>query len=434
MSRWRTTWTARAMAAAAVALCLDGAVSGADELGPRVRQLIKQLDAAELATREDAERALLDLGPQALDLLPAEGERMSAEARQRLGRVRHTLERARAKGFAEETKVTLAGDDLPLDKVWAELARQTGNEIVDFREQFGQAADDGGSLTLKLEARPFWLALDEILDQAELTVYGYSGEPGIALVQRGQTAVDRVGSACYRGAFRIEATQLESHRELRERDRAGMQLTVEVAWEPRLAPLGIRQSLADLKLTDEHGGPIAAAADEGQLEALITPGAMLTELTLPLAPQPRTSGRIASLRGKFEALLPGGVETFTFDGLAKARKVEQRRGGVRVTLDEVRRNNELWEVRMRVAFDETSGALESHRTWVFDNEAYLLGRDKQPLANDGFQTTLQTEDEVGVAYLFDAPDGLDGLSFVYKTPIVVLSVPIEYELRDLPLP
>lgn len=415
------------------AVCLLADPAGRDSPTPQVRKLVKQLDAAELATREDAEAALVELGPAALDGLPVETERMSAEAQQRLARVRKTLQQRRAESFTDGSTVTLHRDDVSLQEALAELERQTGNKLVDFREQFGQEADDAAQ-NLNFDNRPFWQALDELLDRAGATVYGYSGEPGIAVVQRGAQASLRTGQASYRGAFRIEAVQFEAHRQLRDAGQAGLQLQLEVAWEPRLRPLGIRQSLAELKLTDDRGEPIGAISDEGELEALVTPGAMLTDLAIPLIPPSRASQEIATLTGKLRVLLPGGIETFSFAGLAKARKVEQRRGGVRVTVDEARKNNELWEVRMRVAFEETSGALQSHRGWVFDNEALLIGPDKKERPHDGFETTLQSESEVGVAYLFDAPGGLDGCTFVYRTPVIVLDVPIEYELKRLPLP
>ena len=114
-------------------------------------------------------------------------------------------------------------------------------------------------------------------------------------------------------------------------------------------------------------------------------------------------------------------------------RIETRKAGATETLDEVRKNDDAWEVRMRVRFDKAGSSLESFRTWIFNNEAYLVGADKKPIAHSGFQTTKQTEDEVGIAYLFDLPNGPDGLTFVYKTPAMLNSVPLDYELKDLRL-
>ena len=108
--------------------------------------------------------------------------------------------------------------------------------------------------------------------------------------------------------------------------------------------------------------------------------------------------------------MPGRQVKFRFDDLAKAAGKSQRRGGVQVTLDDVRKNNAIWEVHMRLALDEDNGALQSHRGWVFQNLSYLVGKDGEPIDNAGFETTRQTPNEVGVAYLFDVPDGIEGLT------------------------
>ena len=85
------------------------------------------------------------------------------------------------------------------------------------------------------------------------------------------------------------------------------------------------------------------------------------------------------------------METFQFDNLLKAKNVEKRIAGVTVTLESVQQNNEAWEVRIRVKFDEAGDALASHRGWIFQNEAYLEGADGKPIAYDAFETTRQAQ-------------------------------------------
>ena len=112
----------------------------------------------------------------------------------------------------------------------------------------------------------------------------------------------------------------------------------------------------------------------------------------------------------------------------------ERRGGVQVTIDDVRKNNAIWEVHMRLALDEGNPALESHRGWAYQNKSYLVGKDGQPIDMAGIETTRQTPNEVGVAYLFDLPDGIEGLSWVYETPAAIIELPVEYEIKDIELP
>ena len=133
-------------------------------------------------------------------------------------------------------------------------------------------------------------------------------------------------------------------------------------------------------------------------------------------------------------MIPGRIETFRFDKLAKAKNVEKRIAGVTVTLEQASKNNEAWEIRMLVHFDDAGDALASHRTWIFNNDAHLEGPDGKPIAYDSFETTAQEKNEVGVAYLFNPDQPLDKLTFVYKTPGTIVNSGFDYELKNIELP
>src|ERR1043165_168420 len=62
------------------------------ELTAQVSPLVKQLDDAAQAKRDAAEKALIAVGPDVLPLLPTITPRTPAEVKERLGRIRTTLE------------------------------------------------------------------------------------------------------------------------------------------------------------------------------------------------------------------------------------------------------------------------------------------------------------------------------------------------------
>ena len=406
-----------------------------DDLKLKVRTLVKHLDADELADRDEAEAALVGLGPAALDVLPEPNDRLSAEAKQRLGRIVQKLQQAAAEATARATSVTLKPDNLPLTQVLAALEQQTGNKIVDYRRRFGHPANDP-ALRLKFDKTPFWQALDETLDAAGLGVYAHGEDRGIHLIARPDGQTKRVGRACYSGPFRFEAVRVATERNLRYADSQSLTLDVEIAWEPRLKPISVRQSLEDIKAVDENGTEIPPGNRQAALESLASEDDAGVNLALALKLPPRDTKAIASLKGKLQAILPGKVETFAFGDLATAKNVEKRIAGVVVVLDGVRRNRDVWQVLMRVKFDEAGDALATHRGWVFKNEAYLEAADGKPTAHGGFETTRQTKSEVGVTYNFDIEaDKLpEGLKFVYKTPGVLIATTFDYELKDIALP
>lgn len=394
------------------------------------RRLIRELDAPRLNQRETAERELLDLGPAILEMLPRPGDRVSAEIQQRSGRIRQTLEQRLAEAATAPSRVSLAGT-MPLAEVLSKIEEQTGNRVV--LQQAGIPAAEQ-QVTVDFEKALFWQAIDELSRQAGLSVYPYGEERGIALVARPAPEPAAASLVSYSGAFRIEAIRILAQRDLRVNDSGSLRLSFEIAWEPRLSPISLQQPMDAMDAVDEKGNPLLVNQKKANIEVPIAPLATAAELMVPLELPPREVKRIARLNGVLKALVPGRIEMFRFEGLAAAKNVEKRAAGVTVKLEQVRKNNMLREVRIRVGYDEPAGSMASHRTWMFDNEAYLEGPDGKKVRYDAFETTWQSENEFGIAYLFGLEEPLDDFAFVYKTPGRILANDFRYEIGDVALP
>jgi hypothetical protein len=398
------------------------------QLAANVRQLVRQLDDPSLAQREAAERSLTELGAAALPLLPNVTPRMSAEVKDRLARVRSELEKAAVAAVSQGTRVTLKGE-MTLGEALVQIEKQTGNKAV-------ASSGEDAKLKLDIEGSPYWQALDEVLDQAGMSVNIFGGRfNALTVISRPDGEEARAGRAAYEGLFRFDAVRVESRRSLRNPNISGMQVALEIAWEPRITPISIELPLDQLQAASAAGDMLAIDARRRSLEA---PGAAemsAVELNVPLELPGRDVEKIASLKGQLIAMLPGRQETFEFTDLANANRIEQRRGGVTVTLETVRKNNDLHVVYMYVAFDEAANALESHRGWIYQNEAYLLDPKGERVSFAAFEATRQADNGVGKAYLFDLEERpLAGFKFVYKTPAAVVRLPVDFELKDIPLP
>ncbi len=411
----------------------------AEQLRAEVRRLVRQLDSPQLELRDAAEAALLQRGPAVLDLLPEETDRTPAEVRQRLARVRQKLQQLASDAAADASSITLDARSMPLSAVLAAFEQQSGNAIVDYRRKFGQPTTDT-ELKIDFERTPFWPALDRVLDQAGLTVYPFAERRAIGVVSKmGGKQTARFGRACYSGPFRFEATGIVARRDLLEQNGRSLIVTVEAAWEPRLRPIILLQRMADVTAVDRRGRPLPVADPQAQLETSLSGAASAVKLNLAFVPPSDDIRQIASLKGKLIATLPGRIETFRFRNLSAAKNVKRRIAGVTVTLEQVRKTNhkavaETWEARIRVRFDDAGDALESHRTWIFDNAAFLESPDGKPVAPNSYETTAQGENEVGVAFLFTVEGPIDRYSFVYKTPGSIITRGFDYELKDVPLP
>ncbi len=409
-----------------------------EDFSAEVRRLVRQLDAPALTERDAAEAELVRRGPAALDALPTPNDRMSAEVRQRLGRVCQKLQQQAAVAAVESSTITLKSDKaMPLAKILTEFSRQSGNTLVDQRDKTTDL-DAGPMLKVNFDKTPFWPALDRLADQAGLNVYPFAERATIRVTSTPNKTpfllrVPRVGRASYSGPFRFEPTSVVARRDLRQAG-GSLVVNVETAWEPRLKIIALQQRMADVTAVDDRGKTLSVADAEAQVEISTGGDAAAVELNLPFRLPSRDATRIASLRGKLRAMIPGKIETFRFDKLADAKNVEKRIAGATVTLEQVRKNNAAWEVRMQVRYDDAGDALASHRTWIFNNEAHLEGPDGKPIAYDTYETIRQGKNEVGVAYLFSAEQPLDRLTFVYQTPGTIVNRAFEYELKDIELP
>ncbi|MBN2291907.1 MAG: hypothetical protein JXM70_05745 [Pirellulales bacterium] len=405
-----------------------------EQLALDVRKLARQLDAPRLADRQKAEADLIELGPQALELLPKIDSRTSAETKQRLARIRRKLQEAQAQEAASPSTVTLKGESMPLSEFLAAVEKQTGNKILDLREKFGQAKTDP-KLKINLDKVPFWKALDQVLDQAGMTVYPYASERAVGIIAKSGKDTRRQDHTVYTGPFRIEPVTIIATRELRDTGRQSMKIKLEVSWEPRLAPISLRQNLADIRAVDENGRALTVDNRHGgEIDAQVNRDETTIEMYLPMALPPRDVRKIATLDGRLDAVLPGKTTTFRFDKLSQAKGVEKRVAGVTVTLDHARKDESVWEIAVSIRFDEAGEALESHRDWIFNNEAYLETPDGKRIKDDGIETTHQSKNEVGIKYLFVLEKPPTGMTFVYKTPADILSTGFEYKIKDIPLP
>lgn len=399
----------------------------------QVRRLVRQLDSLRLAERDAAEAALLEFGPAVLELLPPITDRTPDGVAQRLGRVRQKLEQTAAEAMAEASTITLPARKMRLSEVLAAIEAQSGNRMIDARAHFGHKVSDP-ELEVEFQEMPFWQALDSVLDLAGLTVYPYGDERAVYLVARLEGHAPRLGRAAYIGPMRIEPVVVRSERHLRRGGPALLQLATEIAWEPRVRPVTLVQPMTAVEAKDERGDAVVIDDSEAILEVPAEGDQVAANLTYSFRAPARGVEQIATLNGTLGALIPGKVAAFRFDRLLEADGARQRIGGATVTLEHVRRSGELWEVGIRVRFDDAGGALQSHRGWIFNNPAYLETPDGDRIDYARFDTTRQAANEVGMAYFFPLDEPPQELRFVYETAVVVLDVELPFELKDIPLP
>jgi len=404
--------------------------SGDAALRDRVAQLVERLNSPKLETSKAAEEGLIKLGPRVLPLLPDSSKGAGAEGETRLGRVREALRAAADRTNLGASKVTIRGKGLRLSEVLQQLQAQTDNVITDLREQQG-GEPSNPALDLDLVDVPFFEALDRVAAKAEVTPNFYTGDGTIGLMPGKPPKAPLVQ---YSGPFRIAFKQVAAVRDL-QAGTATANAQLEVAWEPRLRPMLLKLKVDELAVVDDRGKPVAPQVMNESADVPLRPENPAAELNLNLTAPDRMAQRLASIKVKAEVTVPAGLRTFRFPSLAQAGVVRTQ-GDVRVTLESAEVDEQVWKVNVEVAYPGGGPAFESYRQGLFNNRLWLQKADGSRFEhNGGFSNTASDGGKLGFEYLFvDAPGKPADYQFVYETPSKVLTIPLEFEFKDVPLP
>ena len=434
----RAMTTAMAVSLLAVGLA-RGQQATDSALKDRVAQLVERLESPKVEARASAEKALIDLGPRATPLLPVQVDGSKKDLSERLGRVRAALiEKDEATNLGASI-VTLKGQGIRLTEAIKSLQTQSGNVIVDNREEYGQEVTNP-ALDLDLVERPFFEALDVVAEKAGITISAYTGDGTIGLMAGGMAPADpnapKPGKplVVYNGPYRIQFKQFVAVRDFV----TGMgtsTATFDVMWEPRLRPMLLALKNEDVKVVDDQGKTVAPQVGDETSETGLRAGNCAAEVNLNLAAPERSAKTLASLKVKGEVTVPSGMRTFKFPNLA-ATNVVQKQGDVTVTLESTEVEEAVWKVALAIKYQGEGPAFESYRQGLFNNRLWLQKPDGSRFEqNGGFNNSGGGNGEIGFEYIFvDAPGKPADHMLVYEAPAKVVPIPLEFEFKDVPLP
>jgi hypothetical protein len=319
-----------------------------------------------------------------------------------------------------------------VENLLATLEKQSGNRIV-----FADRALKRPLVTIAAREAPFWLAFDEVLDEAGLAVTappeGKRDGPALFVTNRGERDRDRAGRAAYKGPFRIEAKSVAAKREDGDATGDGLRATIEVAWEPRITPIALTLAARDLAAADDRGQKISAATPTASWSTTSVAGSTSVTFDVPLTPASGDATKLVALTGRLSVLLPGNEMAFRFDKLADVKKpLSQQRADATVRLESFRRQDDTWQARLRVVYNDPQDSVQSHHGWLYEKRAKLIAPDRKEITPSRVEAS-GAEDGVQALYTFTAPAKIDGYTLVYTTPAVIMTMPVEFKLADLPL-
>jgi hypothetical protein len=332
--------------------------------------------------------------------------------------------------------VTYCASDQPLSKVLAELARQTGVTVEDRRGE----ADTPVSVDLK--GVTFWRAVDEIAEAAGARLDLYAKDGKLALVKRPPDY--RPPPSSYDGLFRLALKRVVTARDL-ESDGGTCTVTLEVAWPPDLRPLLLETQPQKVRLLGPDRKPVEVAAEGSSLAPVDRRPSFTFDVALP--PLPRSAQSIALFEGQLTAVGPNKMLTFTFDplarlalGIAGGAPPSRTQEGVVCRIDKVVLAKKRWTVRVRLEYPPGGARLESYQSWVVHNEMTLVSADgRQRLPSSSYVLESSSSRRAVLSYHFTERPGRPlgkpaDWKVAYRTPALIVEMPIKFAFKDIPLP
>jgi hypothetical protein len=408
-------------------------------LRDRVLQLLDRLDVGTASARDSATAALIKLGPRILPLLPDPATIKSKERRERVEQVRAALRKAEEEINTQASRVTISGQGIRLSEAIQQIQRQSKNAVTDLREQLG-AEVTNPSLDLDIKEKPFFEALDEIMRQAQVARTFATGDGSIGItagMSAEAPALPKDGlkpMIQYSGPFRIELKQVGLARDFQAGTTVA-NIQLEAAWEPRLRPMLLKLKTAELKVLDDHKKEVKPSVAMESDEVVVRPENPSAEINLNLQAPERAALKLGLMRVKAEVTIPAGIKVFKFPSLAQ-QNVTVKQGEVSVTLQETEVDEQVWKVNVELLYPGEGPAFESYRQGLFNNRLWLQRADGSRFEhNGGFSNTSSDGGKLAFEYLFvDAPGKPSEYQLVYETPSKVITIPLEFEFKDIPLP
>lgn len=196
--------------------------------------------------------------------------------------------------------------------------------------------------------------------------------------------------------------------------------TLGVSWAESRSVVRLKFPLNQAFLTDADGNVLYPENPKAVLEIPVAPKQKSAELRIPFIGTSKT-GEL-KFTGKCLALIASEPHSFQFENLFTKSKTQQKNEAA-VTLVSVHwsETKELLRIRSRVVYKEPLDALQSFRTWVNGNPAYLLygGERIEP---SGVRPIVQSEKSAEFEFAFNVKldeAGKNKVSFVYETATII---------------
>lgn len=394
-----------------------------------VETLSKQLDATKESERDAAEKALWELGPEALDFLPPISEALSAEQQMRIERLREKLNVERTMDLQEPRRVSVIGR-MSAYKALEAISTQSRNRIPINR--FRGVEEFSTENEYAIEDMIYWEAVDKILAGAgwrlePLTVDNDQFATKVEIAE--EESAERPGVE-YVGVLRIEPLTVTRTIGIRRAAVERSSLELMVQWEPRLQPMYIGFDFPSHGIETADGQNLTVRGGLAS-ESMPAGSQMLAnlEFTSPVG----SGGSIAEWNGQIKMVIPGRKGTVEFSDLESEEVQALEVRDMRVELESARKNRDIYEIKLGLSL-KSQPKEEILQGWILQGNAFLVDSEGNRVEHAGWSTHRWDAKEIGVSFLFDIEGELSDYRLVVQAPESVIEQTLDYTLRNIPLP
>jgi len=411
------------LVALATAMLIAPAALPAEPPQDDVAGWIARLSSSRRGERVEAERALAEGDLGILARLPQREDVSDPAVQLALDRIRARLRERRALQDASPTMI----DGRQVETV-GDLVDASHSQFVVIKEIAAK------KIHLPDKRLSLWEAVDDVAAQLDLRLVV---SEKIRLGERAPDVQER--AIAYSGAFHVLAAPIRL-RKIAGSDRERLaRLSLEVQAEPRLRPLFVSYASKEIALTagEESLPPFSP---EARVEIPLGEGKRAVGFPLDFVARREMTSPF-SLSGRVTATVAAGEERFAFP-LVDSQAAKRSQAGVTVELHKFEKNGDGGAIaELSVVYDEGGPAFESHRTWVYHNQAYLtfksasrgerkLRRNHEP----GFSTLAISSGGVKLGYRFaDLPTDAKDIVFNYEAPTKIVNVPVTFKMEGVRL-
>jgi hypothetical protein len=333
--------------------------------------------------------------------------------------------------------VALSGK-MKVSEALAALTKQTGI-VVEDRRGVPDAVLDFDS-----NKDTFWRVLDQIAAVADAQVDLYSPDGKLALKKRiGKAPLKGPQTVSYDGLFRTSIKGITASIDP-ETGESTYKASLEVAWEPTLQPFYLETRPQNLVVKFAQGKQLPPV-DLGMSVAPVD-GRNAFAFETPFPALPREARKIDSVEGKLTILAPSRMLTIAFtdplDRLEKAAEppTVKTPEGVVCKLSKIKLAKDRWEIKVTLDYPPGNTELGSYQSWVVNNELVLEANDgKTRFPATTYVLDSATSQHAVITYIFkDDAKQIRGKpadwKLTYRTPASVVTIPIAFAFKNVPLP